>query len=137
MEELNDDELQELLGKGPVSDNNSFSPKENGDLLAYQQLFKTLASEPAQGLPFSFAANVKRKAHAIYQRKSDKRFNILALAVFTFSLALAYGLLTLINPTTGTLVWTIVLKFKWVLLMITSVFFCFLLIDQRLLKRGY
>ncbi len=106
-------------------------------MLAYQQLFKTLTAEPALGLPFSFAANVRRKAHELQRRKSDRRFNILAAIIFTLSLAFAYGLLALINPTTGNLVLAIVLKFKWVLLTITSVFFCFLLIDQRLLKREY
>lgn len=137
MEELNDDELQELLSKGPIFGDNNFSQKANRNMLAYQQLFKTLAAEPALGLPFSFAANVKRKAQALCRRKSDRRFNILALVIFTLSLALAYGLLTLINPTTGNLVLATVLKFRWVLLMIISVFFCFLLIDQRLLKREY
>ena len=137
MEELNDDELQQLLSRGPIAGDDRISEKGNSDLFAYQELFKTLATEPAQGLPFSFAANVRRKLQEQLNRKSDMKFNILAVAIFTVSLALAYGLLVLINPATGSLILNAVLKFKWVLAMIISVFFCFLLIDQRLVKREY
>ena len=137
MEELNDDELQELLSRDNRTDNNLFSQKENTDLRAYQELFNVLDTEPAQGLPLSFAANVRRKLQEQLNRKNDMKFNILAIAIFTVSLALAYSLLAVISPATGNLILNVVLKFRWVLITVISMFFCFLLADQRLVKREY
>ncbi|MCX2450097.1 hypothetical protein OQX61_02330 [Pedobacter sp. PLR] len=137
MEELNDDELQELLSRGSISGDNTFSGKDTDDLLAYQDLFKALDTEPAQGLSLSFASNVRRKLQERLNRKSDIRFNILALTIFMLSPILAYGLLHLINPTTADLVLSMVLKFKWVLLSVICLFFCILGIDQRLVKRDF
>jgi len=137
MEELNDDELQELLSRGTGTGNNIFSQKENSDILAYRKLFTALAEEPSQGLSFSFAANVRRKIQEQLNRKSDRRFNLLAATIFALSIALAYGLLMWISPATGSLILEVVLKFKWVLAMIIIVFFCFLLTNQRDVKREY
>lgn len=137
MEELNDDELQELLGRIPITGDHTFGEKAKGDLLAYQDLFKALEKEPVQGLPLSFASNVKRKVQAHLNWKSDIRFNILAAIIFMASLSLGYGLLQLISSSTAELVMNIVLKFKWVLSSVICAFFSFLLIDQRLVKRDY
>jgi len=137
MEELNDDELQELSGRGPVSGDNTFGEREAGDLLAYQDLFKALDTEPVEGLPFSFASNVRRKVQEHLNRKSDIRFNILAVTILILSAVLGYGLLQLISKDTAELALTMVLKFKWVLLSVICLFFCLLLIDQRLVRREY
>ena len=137
MEELNDDQLQELLGSGAAISDDTFAEKAKGDLLAYQGLFKALDTEPAQGLPLSFASNVRRKIQQQLNRKSDIRFNILAAIIFIVSLMLGYGLLQLISTAAAGLVLSLVIKFKWVLLSLSFLFFCFLLIDQRLVKREY
>ena len=131
MEELNDDELQELLSRGAGTGDDLFTPKENSDLLAYQKLFDTLAEEPSQGLSFSFAANVRRKIQEQLNRKSDRRFNLLAVTIFALSLVLAYCLLMWISPATGGLILNVVLKFKWVLSMMIMTFFCLLISKQR------
>jgi hypothetical protein len=137
MEELNDDELQELLGRGSISSNNKLSEKEANDLLSYQNLFRALETEPLAGLPFSFASNVKRKLQERLNRKSDIRFNIMAVTIFMLSLVLGYGLLQLISQNTADLVLNIVFKFKWILFCVICLFFCLLAIDQRLIKREY
>ncbi|SMC62685.1 hypothetical protein [Pedobacter nyackensis] len=137
MEELNDDELQELLSSGPISGDKTLGKKEAGDLLAYKDLFKALDTEPGQGLPFSFASDVRRKLQERFNRKSDILFNILAVTIFMLSMLLGYGLLQLISQTTADLVLHVVLKFKWVLLLVVCLFFCILGIDQRLAKREY
>ena len=137
MEELNDDELQELLSQGLSSGNKSFNEKEAGDLLAYQDLFKALETAPLAGLPLSFASNVRRKLQEQLNRKSDIRFNIMAVSVFVLSLVLGYGLLQLISESTAELVLNVVLKFKWILISVIGLFFCLLAIEQRLVKRDY
>ena len=137
MEELNDDELQELLSQGLSSGNKSLNEKEAGDLLAYQDLFKALETAPLAGLPLSFGSNVRRKLQEQLNRKSDIRFNIMAVSVFVLSLVLGYGLLQLISETTADLVLNVVLKFKWILISVIGLFFCLLAIEQRLVKRDY
>lgn len=112
MEKLNDDELQELL-------------------------FKALDNPTAEGLPLSFASNVRRKIQEQLNRKSDFKFNVMAISIFMLSLVMGYGILHLIHQTTADLVLAIVLKFKWVLLSVICLFFLLLGIDQRLVKRDY
>jgi hypothetical protein len=137
MEELNDDELQELLSNGSIPGDNMFSEKSTNDLLAYQNLFRALSTEPEQGLPLQFASNVRRKLQEQANRKNDLRFNIMAVGIFAATLGLSYGLITLISPENGTMVVNTVLRFKWVLTAIIFAFFSFMLIDQRLVKRNY
>jgi len=138
MEELNDDKLQDLLSSGGnIAGDQNYSNKQVSDLLAYQDLFKALDTAPVQGLPFSFAANVRRKLQERLNRKSDFRFNILAVTIFTLSLILGYGLLQLISQATADLVLNLVIKFKWMLLCVICLFFCILIVEQRLVKREY
>jgi hypothetical protein len=137
MEELNDDELQELLGYGSASDNSTLGEKASSDLLAYQELFKALETGPSSGLSLSFAANVRRKVQERLNRKSDIRFNSVAVIIFVLNLVLGYGLLQLISQPTAALVSTVVLEFKWIFLSAIGLFFCVLLIDQRFIKREY
>lgn len=137
MKELDDDELQELLNGGLLPDNENLSDSEKVNLHAYQNLFNALNTEPEQGLPISFAANVRRKIQEQAARKSDMRFNLLALLIFGLGLALAYGLLTVIDAKSGEMFLTALISFKWVLLTLVVGFFGFLLIDQRLAKRSY
>ncbi|CAM4248087.1 hypothetical protein SAMN06265348_10721 [Pedobacter westerhofensis] len=137
MEELNDDELQDFLDRSIGNIEHTSGEKATADLLAYQDLFKALQTEPVQGLPLSFASNVKWKLQKGLNRKSDLRFNILAAIIVMLSLLLAYGLLQLISQATAALVLSMVVKFKWVLASVIFLFFSFLLIDQRLIKREY
>jgi hypothetical protein len=137
MKELDDDELQELLNNGLVPDNKILSEDDKGDLLAYQSLFTVLGTEPEQGLPMSFAANVRRKLQEQVNRKSDLRFNLIALPIFVAGLALAYGLLSVISPESGDMFLNAVISFKWVLVTLIVGFIAFLFIDQRLVKRSY
>ncbi|SEO57784.1 hypothetical protein SAMN05192574_109153 [Mucilaginibacter gossypiicola] len=137
MKELDDDELQELLNNGLVPDNKTLSEEDKDDLLAYQNLFTVLSTEPEQGLPMSFAANVRRKLQEQANRKSNLQFNLLALGIFAVGLALAYGLLTVMSPESGDMFLNAVVGFKWILLTLIAGFVGYLFIDQRLVKRSY
>ncbi|MCX2485055.1 hypothetical protein [Pedobacter sp. MR2016-24] len=137
MEELNDDELQDLLSGDSISGNNELSEKAVSDLLSYQDLFSTLKTAPQTGLPLSFASNVRRTLQERLNRKSDMRFNVMAVTIFVLSLALGYALLQLISQTTADLILNMVFKFKWLLFSIVCLFFCVLAIDQRLVRRDY
>lgn len=137
MEELNDDGLQDLLSNSPISSENTLNEKDTGDLVAYRNLFKVLDTEPEQGLSFSFASNVRRKIQEQLNRKSDRQFNIIAITIFILSSLLGYGSLLLIDQTSADIVLNMVLKFKWLLLSATCLFFGLLLINQRLTKRDY
>jgi hypothetical protein len=137
MEELNDDELQELLSQGLTSVDTNLNEKEAGNLLAYQDLFKALETAPLTGLPLSFASNVRRKLQERLNRKSDIRFNIMAVSIFALSLLLGYGLLQLISETTADLFLNVFLEFKWILISVVGLFFCLFAIEQRMVKRDY
>jgi hypothetical protein len=137
MKELDDDELQELLNNGLVPDGKTLSEEDKNDLLAYQNLFTALGTEPKQGLPMSFAANLRRKLQEQANRKSDMRFNLIALSIFVVGLTLAYGLLSVISPESGDMFLNALMSFKWVLATLGIGFFAFLFIDQRLVKRSY
>lgn len=137
MKELDDDELQELLNNGLVPDSKTLSEEDKDDLHAYQNLFTALSSEPEQGLPMSFATNLRRKLQEQANRKSDLRFNLIALSIFVLGLTLAYGMLSVISPESGDMFLNAVISFKWVLATLGIGFFAFLFIDQRLVKRSY
>ncbi|MEO3402618.1 hypothetical protein AAFN85_01870 [Mucilaginibacter sp. CAU 1740] len=137
MKELDDDALQELLNGGLLPDDETLSDNDQANLQAYQSLFTALNTEPAEGLPMSFAANVRRAIQEQAARKSDMRFNILALLLFLVGLAVAYGMLALISPESGDMFLTAVVGYKWVLLTMVAGFVAFLFIDQRLAKRSY
>ncbi|WP_413670729.1 hypothetical protein ACEN9X_12785 [Mucilaginibacter sp. Mucisp86] len=137
MKELDDDELQELLNNGLVPDSKTLSEEDKDDLLVYQNLFSALSTEPAEGLPMSFAANVRRKLQEQANRKSNLQFNLLALGIFAVGLALAYGLLTVMSPESGDMFLNAVVSFKWILLTLIAGFVGYLFIDQRLVKRSY
>ncbi|MET3501759.1 hypothetical protein ABIC45_003371 [Mucilaginibacter rubeus] len=137
MKELDDDELQELLNNGLVPDNKTLSEEDKNDLLAYQNLFTALGTEPKEGLPMSFAANVRRKLQEQINRKNDLRFNLLALGIFASGLALAYGLLSVMSPESGDMFLNAIISFKWLLLTLVAGFVGYLFIDQRLVNRSY
>jgi hypothetical protein len=137
MEELNDDELQDLLANGSISGNKKFSEQGAEDLLLYKDLFKALETEPLHGLPFNFASNIRRKLQARQNKRSDFRFNVVAVTTFGVSLALGYGLLQLTDQSAAELVLNTVLKFKWILFSAICFFLFLLTIDQYLVKREY
>jgi len=137
MKELDDDELQELLNSGLVPDNKTLSEEDKNDLLAYQNLFTALGTEPKEGLSMSFAANVRRKLQEQINRKNDLRFNLLALGIFAAGLALAYGLLSIMSPESGDMFLNAIISFKWLLLTLVAGFVGYLFIDQRLVNRSY
>lgn len=137
MKELDDDELQELLNGGLFPDNEKLSDSGKENLHAYQNLFTALKAEPVESLPMSFAANTRRKIQELAARKSDMRFNMLAVIIFVVGLALAYGMLSVIDPGSGEMFLNAMINFKWVLLTLVAGFFGFLFVDQRLAKRSY
>ena len=123
MKEMSDEELQYLAEQGGLN-NNNLSLKEEQDLLAYQSLFKSLQTEPAEGLPFSFAANVRRAVQQQAALKGDLKFQFILLFIFTGILAAAFGLLHLVSPAAADQVTSISPKFKWSAGLAVLVFWC-------------
>ncbi len=112
MKEMNDEELQQLAEQGSLI-NERLSLKDEQNIATYQTLFTQLRAEPAEGLPLSFAANVRRTVQRQHERKADLKFQIMLFFTFTAILIAAFGLLCLISPAAGEQMLNISPKFKW------------------------
>jgi hypothetical protein len=127
MKEMNDDELQQWLGGKPkLPDNASLDKNAN----AYRRLFETLDKEPEEGLPYDFSAKVARHIQAQTKRNNDLKFTLIAAALFVAAIAAACFVLSVSNPTQESLL----LKFKWVLLLLPIVFITIQYFDQKLIR---
>ena len=129
MKEMSDEELQQWL------ENKQQLPE--GDVLqkdanAYRAIFEALRKEPENGLPYDFAAKVSRHIQANEQRNNELKFNLVAVLIFMAALAASYGLLTFFTPDQASLL----LKYKWILLLLPLAFIVIQYFDQRLVKAG-
>jgi hypothetical protein len=126
MKELNDEELQRLIEDGYFSSGEPL----NEDAKAYKTLFEALNKEPANGLPYNFAAKVSRHIQAEQKRGSELRSNIIVAGLFLVALTAAcFALVAFAPDTTSTL-----LKYKWVLLLLPVAFIAIQYFDQKLVK---
>ena len=137
MKELDDDGLQEFLSKKLPPANKALTEEETKDLTAYKQLFSLLDKEPEEGPSFMFASNVRRKVQIKINKKSDRRFNVMAIVIFLISAVIAFLVITLIDPSAANNVIITVFKFKWILLIGILTFLALQVIDQKLVKRDY
>jgi hypothetical protein len=131
MRELNDDEIQALMENGARPSGEILSTSEKGNIGAYESLFKTLGKEPAQGLPFNFATKVTAQVKLKARRKSDIRFNLAAAFILIAGLAIACGLLCLVNYSAGSQFLVVTLKYKWVIITGAVVLLSTFFFDQK------
>lgn len=131
MRELNDDEIQALIESGTRPSDEILSTSEKGNIGVYESLFKALDKEPAQGLPFNFAAKVTAQVKLKAQRKSDIRFNLTAAFILIAGLAIACGLLCLENYSVGSQFLVVTFKYKWVIITGAVVLLGTFFFDQK------
>jgi len=123
MKEMSDEELQHLAEQGGAKNENlSFVEKE--ELMAYQSLFKSLNAEPAEGLPFNFAANVRRAVQQQAAMKGDLKFQFILLFIFASIIAAAFGLLQFISPAATEQLTSISPTLKWSAGLAVLMFWC-------------
>ena len=127
MKEMDDEELQRLLEqKTQLPDNAPL----NKDADAYRTLFEALSKEPEKGLSYDFSGKVVRHIQAEAKRGADLKFNIIAAALFIVAIAVACFALSVSNPIQESLL----LKFKWVLLLLPVIFVAIQYFDQKLVR---
>lgn len=131
MKDMNEEELQQLAEQSDLL-NKNLSLKDGQDVVAYQTLFTKLRTEPAAGLSLGFASNVRRAVQQQADRKSDLKFHLLLLFIFTAILSTAFGLLYLISPVATEQVLSISPKFKWSAGLAVLVFWSIQLGGQKL-----
>jgi len=127
MKEMSDEELQQWL------ENKQQLPAEkvaDKDANAYRALFEALAEEPSNGLPYDFAAKIARHIGAREKRSNELKYNLVAALVFLGALGLIYSLLVFFTPDQASLL----LKYKWILLLFPPSFIVIQYFDQRLVK---
>lgn len=133
MKEVNDEGLQHLAEQSGLI-NTSLSSEQQRDVFAYQSLFNRLKAEPANGLPFDFAANVRRTMQQQAIRKNELKFNVMLFVVFIAILASAFGLLYLISPASSEQLLTMSPRLKWSVGLALLAFWSIQLGSQSLLK---
>ena len=127
MKEMSDEELQRWL------ENKQQSPAEKvagKDANAYRALFEALGEEPSTGLPYDFSAKVARHIRTNEKRSNELKYNIAAAFIFIAALAVMYGLLAFFTPDEASLL----LKYKWILLLFPLGFIAIQYFDQKLVK---
>lgn len=134
MNKMDDDEIQKWL-----EENGPTSGKINKELIsddarAYQFLFDVLDEEPSQGLPYDFAAKVTRKVQAEAKHTSELRYYIIATVVVALALVAIYGLLLMVKPAAGPSYGSLLLQYKWVLILVVFSFLTIQYLDQVLVK---
>lgn len=136
MEELNDEQIQAMLESG-LNPTSKLSAFEHEQIEGYQQLFKTLETEPERGLPFDFSAKVSARLKLKLKRRADLKFNLLAALGIVLALFVAYGILTLTSATAGSQFLSAALKFKWILIMASILLLGSMIFDQKVVEEKY
>ncbi|MBS1532876.1 MAG: hypothetical protein JSU01_21410 [Bacteroidetes bacterium] len=126
MKEMNDEELQRMFEEGHISSRKSL----NEDEKAYSTLFEALNKELENGLPYYFAAKVTRNIQAQQKKNHELRSALIVAGLFLISMAILCGIITFVTPDTRSMM----LEYKWVLLMIPIAFIVIQYFDQKLVK---
>ena len=137
MKKLTDEQIQAMLEIELKMPTDTLSSSEDGQVQAYQSLFKKLNREPEQGLSFNFASKVTAQLKIKLKRRSDIRFNLLALLGMFVCLLMVYGLLTVVDYTAGNQFLISVLKFKWLLILGTVVLLGTLIFEQNFVEKNH
>src|ERR1700761_4108162 len=118
MKKMDDEEIQKWLEENGPASGKTNKELISDDAKAYQFLFDVLDEEPAQGLPYDFAAKVTRKVQAETKRTSELRYYIIAIAVVAFILAAIFGVFMLVKPASGPSYSSLLWQYKWVLILV-------------------
>lgn len=136
MKKLTDEQIQAMLETELRQPANTLSAPEEEQVQRYQSLFQTLNREPKQGLPFNFASKVTGQLKIKLKRRSDIRFNLLALLGIVVGLLSVYGLLTVVDLTAGNQFLISMLKFKWLLMLGTAILLGTLMFEQNVVEKN-
>ncbi len=135
MKKLTDEQIQAMLEIDLKASADTLSAPEDEQIQCYQSLFQNLNKEPEQGLPFNFASKVTGQLKIKLKKRSDIRFNLLALLGIVLGLLMVYGLLTVVDLTAGNLFLISMLKFKWLLILGTAVLLGALMFEQNVVEK--
>jgi hypothetical protein len=136
MKKLNDEEIQRLLEGELKPSDELLSADEKESLDQYRFLFEKLKEEPKEGLPYSFASNVKARLQQQLNRKRDVRFYLIAFVALILCFAAFYQGLLVVNEDAGAQFMAALYKFKWVIFLGAAIFISILYLDQRLVKES-
>jgi len=136
MKKLTDEQIQAMLEIELRTPTDTLFAPEKEQVQAYQSLFKKLNSEPKHGLPFNFASKVTGELKIKLKRRSDIRFNLLALLGMFVGLSMVYGLLTIVDSSAGNQFLISMLKFKWLLILGTVVLLGTLIFEQNVVEKN-
>lgn len=136
MKKLNDEEIQRLLEGELKPSDELLSADEKESMDEYRFLFEKLKEEPKEGLPYSFASNVKRRVQQQLNRKRDFRFYLITFVALILCFAAFYQVLLVVNEDAGAQFMVALYKFKWIIFLGAAVFIGILYLDQRLVKES-
>ncbi|WP_419700049.1 hypothetical protein [Mucilaginibacter sp. NFX135] len=136
MKKLTDEQIQALLDSELKPSGDMLSASEKQQMESYQSLFQKLNTEPEQGLPFNFVSTVSRQLQIKLKRRSDIRFNLLALFGIIAGLGMAYGILTLIDLNSGNQFLLAMLRYKWLLIFGSLILVGTLMFEQRVVEEN-
>jgi len=128
MKKMDDENLQQWF------DDKKPGEIDSDDARAYQFLFEVLDTEPNKGLPYNFAANVTRKVQAETRRSNELRYYMIAIGVVSLVLVAIYGLLMMVKPASVPSYGSLLLQYKWVLILVVFSFLTIQYFDQVLVK---
>jgi hypothetical protein len=136
MKKLTDAQIQAMLESDLKQSENILSISDKEQMESYQSLFQILNSGPQEGLPFNFSSKVTRQLKLKVKRRSDIRFNLLAALGIMAGLALAYGILMIIDFNAGNLFLLVTLKYKWLLVFSSIIVLSTLIFDQKTMEEA-
>jgi hypothetical protein len=136
MKKLTDEQIQAMLDNEVKPSGDMLSASEKQQVESYQSLFQKLNREPEQGLPFNFASKVSRQLQIKLKRRSDIRFNLLALFGLIAGLGVVYGILTMVDLNSGNQFLLAMLKFKWLLILGSLILLGSLMFEQRVVEKN-
>lgn len=134
MKELNDDDIQKLLEQGLAKPADDLFAVNKDDIKAYQFLFEELGKEPAEGLPFNFAANVRRHIQTKVTRIADIKLYSLMAVIGVLGFTVAFCLLVAYNQKAALHFYSAVSAYKWVFTLALVCFLGIQYLDQKLVK---
>jgi hypothetical protein len=130
MKKMNDEEIQKWLEENRQQ-NNELPP---GDVKAYDFLFNLLETEPDKGLPYDFAAKVTRKVVTEQKRNSELRSYLISMTVVAVIITCIYGLLSMIKNQQSTGILSVIMEYKWALILSIFSLLTIQYLDTTLIK---
>lgn len=130
MKKMNDEEIQKWLEENRHQ--NTKLP--SGDAKAYDFLFNLLETEPDKGLPYDFAVKVTRKVTAEQKRNSELRSYLISMAVVAVIVACIYGLLSMVKNQQSTGILSVIMEYKWALILSIFSLLTIQYLDTTLIK---